>query len=189
MMRAVEGREDYLRLRGSAQQEATVRQVRQGNGNAKLRLLQCNYSCMPNADGTLKGSTTMSTTVGMDVDHIAPKDMAATRDRILAKRDELGLLMLELSARGEGFHLVFRRREGLSQEDNLHWASDLLGGGFRHGGQGSHAGVFYHYGQRRRLAVFGRCPVCERGRPGVAARRCPAAAHTRTSDAHGSGRA
>ncbi|MCQ2273315.1 MAG: hypothetical protein MJZ86_00810 [Bacteroidales bacterium] len=142
MMRAVEGREDYLRLRGSAQQEATVRQVRQGNGNAKLRLLQCNYSCMPNADGTLKGSTTMSTTVGMDVDHIAAEDMAATRDRILAKRDELGLLMLELSARGEGFHLVFRRREGLSQEDNLHWASDLLGVAFDTGAK-DHTRVFF----------------------------------------------
>ncbi|MCQ2258956.1 MAG: hypothetical protein MJZ41_13340, partial [Bacteroidaceae bacterium] len=47
--------------------------------------------------------------------------------RTQVKKEELGLLMLELSARGEGYHLVFRRKTELSQEDNLRWASDLLG--------------------------------------------------------------
>ena len=46
---------------------------------------------------------------------------------MLEKKKELGLLMLEESVRGRGYHLVFRRREGLSQEDNLRWASELLG--------------------------------------------------------------
>ena len=45
----------------------------------------------------------------------------------MAKREELGLLMLEKSARGEGYHLVFRRKAGMSQEENLRWASELLG--------------------------------------------------------------
>lgn len=35
--------------------------------------------------------------------------------------------MLELSARKAGYHVVFRRREELSQEDNLKWASNILG--------------------------------------------------------------
>jgi hypothetical protein len=35
--------------------------------------------------------------------------------------------MLEESARGEGYHLVFTRRPELSQEENLKWASELLG--------------------------------------------------------------
>lgn len=69
----------------------------------------------------------MSNTVGMDVDHIEQEQMTEVRDRILAKKDELGLLMLELSARGAGYHLVFRRRPELTQEENLRWASDLLG--------------------------------------------------------------
>jgi hypothetical protein len=47
--------------------------------------------------------------------------------RILSKQGELGLLMLEESARGKGYHLVFRRQAALSQEQNLKWASDLLG--------------------------------------------------------------
>jgi hypothetical protein len=34
--------------------------------------------------------------------------------------------MLEESARKAGYHLVFRRRAELSQEENLKWASDLL---------------------------------------------------------------
>jgi hypothetical protein len=49
------------------------------------------------------------------------------KECILQKKDELGLLMLEESARGGGYHLVFKRRPELSQEENLKWASDLLG--------------------------------------------------------------
>lgn len=135
-MRPVLSREEYLQLRDSSAQKATLHQVRSGNTHAKMRLLQINYSCLPNDDGSLKGATRMSMTVGMDIDHIEPGQMGEVRDRILAKKDELGLLMLELSARGEGYHLVFRRRflDGIAegqvlanQERNLRWASELLG--------------------------------------------------------------
>ena len=101
--------------------------MREGDEEQKTKLLQMNYSCLPNEDGTLKGSTRMSTSVGMDVDHIAAEEMEAIKERILAKKEELGLLMLERSARGQGFHLVFRRRPELTQEENLRWASELLG--------------------------------------------------------------
>ena len=53
--------------------------------------------------------------------------MTAVKERILQKKDELGLLMLELSARGAGYHLAFRRKLELSQEENLKWASEVLG--------------------------------------------------------------
>ena len=69
----------------------------------------------------------MSNTVGMDIDHIPKDEMQTVRERILSKKDELGLLMLEESARGGGYHLAFKRRPDLSQEANLKWASDLLG--------------------------------------------------------------
>ncbi len=52
--------------------------------------------------------------------------LAKVPEMVLAKKDELGLLMLERSAR-KGYHLVFKRRENLTQEENLQWASDLLG--------------------------------------------------------------
>lgn len=127
MMRPVTNRDEYLQLRDSAKQKNIVDAVRNGDEKSKHRLLQMNYSCMPNEDGSLKGSTRVTTTVGMDVDHIAKEQMQEVKERILAKKDELGLLMLELSARGEGYHLVFKRKAELSQEDNLRWASDLLG--------------------------------------------------------------
>lgn len=135
MMQVVKGREEYLQLRDSSAQKAMVCQVRNGNGNAKMRLLQCNYSCLPNEDGSLKGSTMMTTSVGMDVDlhrddfateEDYQKALAEIPEKVLAKKDELGLLMLERSAT-KGYHLVFKRKAELSQEDNLRWASNLLG--------------------------------------------------------------
>ena len=126
MMRPVLTREEYMKLRDSRKQKAIVKAVREGDEKQKQRLEQMNYSCLPNEDGTLKGSTRMSTTIGMDVDHIAKEEMQAVKERILGKAKELGLLMLEVSARGEGYHLVFKRRPELSQEENLKWASDLL---------------------------------------------------------------
>ena len=126
MMRPVHTREEYMALRNSSEQRQTVAAIRSGNEALKQRLVQMNYSCLPNDDGTLKGSQRMSTTVGMDIDHLSVEEMPAVRDRILGKKDELGLLMLEESARGGGYHLVFVRRPELSQEENLRWASTLI---------------------------------------------------------------
>jgi hypothetical protein len=126
MMRPVHTREEYMALRNGGSQVEYVRRIRAGEERLKPELVQMNYSCLPNDDGTLKGSRRMTTTVGMDIDHLSPEEMPAVRDRILAKKDELGLRMLEESARGFGYHLVFARKPDLSQEQNLKWASDLL---------------------------------------------------------------
>lgn len=67
----------------------------------------------------------------MDID-FHPEDpeyeqkMAAVPEVVLAKKEELGLLMLERSVT-KGYHVVFERRAELSQEENLKWASQLLG--------------------------------------------------------------
>ena len=139
MMRPVPNREEYLSLRNGGFQKENVARIRQGDGALKASLVQMNYSCLPNEDGTLKGSKRMSTTVGMDIDFVAPKElspeekqawlnerMAQVPELVLSKKDELGLQMLERSAT-KGYHLVFSRRPELSQEQNLKWASDLLG--------------------------------------------------------------
>ena len=128
-------REEYLAHRDSAAQRMIMGKVRKGNEKMKGSLVQMVYSCLPNEDGTLKKSKHMSSTIAMDVDHIPAEEMEPTKQRILEKKDELGLLMLEISARGEGYHLVFRRRPELSQEDNLKWASKLLGVKFDSGAQ------------------------------------------------------
>ena len=127
MMRPVHSREEYLALRNGGEQQSILKAVRSGDDSRKASLVQMNYSCLPNDDGTLKGSKRMSTTVGMDIDHLTAEEMPVVRERILTKKDELGLRMLEESARGGGYHLVFKRRAELSQEDNLKWASELLG--------------------------------------------------------------
>jgi hypothetical protein len=127
MMRPVTTRAEYMALRGSNEQQQLMAAIRSGNETLKHRLVQMNYSCLPNADGTLRGSTRMSNTVGMDIDHLKAEEMPAVRDRILAKKDELGLGMLEESARGCGYHLVFTRRPHMSQVENLQWAAQLLG--------------------------------------------------------------
>ena len=126
MMNPVLSKEEYLAIRNGGEQRDRVKRIRQGEEALKHKLVQMNYSCLPNEDGSLKGSTRMSNTVGMDIDHISPEEMQAVRDRILSKKDELGLDMLEESARGLGYHLVFKRRPELSQEENLKWASELL---------------------------------------------------------------
>ena len=126
-MRPIHNREEYLSIRDSEKQRQTLKTVREEDATKKNLLVQMNYSCLPNPDGSLKGSKTMSSTIGMDIDHIAAEEMQDVRERILTKKAELGLLMLEESARGKGYHLVFRRRQELSQEDNLRWASEVLG--------------------------------------------------------------
>jgi hypothetical protein len=126
MMRPVLNRDEYLSLRNGGEQRQLVERIRSGEEGLKHKLVQMNYSCLPNEDGSLKGSTRMSTTVGMDIDHLSKEEMPTVKERILAKKDELGLLMLEESARGGGYHLVFRRRPELTQEENLKWASELL---------------------------------------------------------------
>ena len=139
MMRPVPNREEYLKLRNGGFQQENVARIRQGDEALKSSLVQMNYSCLPNDDGTLKGSKRMSTTVGMDIDFVAPKElsteeqqawlserMARVPELVMNKKDELGLQMFERSAT-KGYHLVFSRRPELSQEQNLKWASDLLG--------------------------------------------------------------
>ena len=127
MMRPVLSREEYVKLRNGGFQVQNVARIRQGDEALKSSLVQMNYSCLPNDDGTLKGSKRASNTVGMDIDHLTSEELPVVRERILSKKDELGLRMLEESARGKGYHLVFQRRPELTQEENLKWASDLLG--------------------------------------------------------------
>ena len=108
-----------------------VRDTEHNRRSDKHHMVQMNYSCLPNADGTLKGATRMSRSVGMDID-FDPKAadyeqrMKSVPEMVLGKKDELGLLMLERSA-NKGYHIAFRRKPELSQEENLRWASQLLG--------------------------------------------------------------
>ena len=155
MMVPVTSEEDYRSLRNSERNLMQLNKVRamyeeyrmmQQNGASadelktfkdekldkeKGKLVQFNYSCIPEADNRLKGSTKQSPWVGMDVDFdpLAPdfeQKMAEAPMKIIGMADQLGLGMLERSA-GKGYHMAFRRRTDLSQEENLKWASELIG--------------------------------------------------------------
>lgn len=144
MMRPVLTAAEYRNLRNSNYQKRLVAGIRKGDTKQKMRLLQMNYSCMATPPSLqkapLKGCKSPSMSVGMDVDFdpSAPdyeEMMEKAPEMVLSKKDELGLLMLERSAR-KGYHLVFRRHfmDGLAegkilenQEINLKWASELLG--------------------------------------------------------------
>ena len=125
---------DGAKLMRPVADEKEYRQLRDSERNKhadKHHMVQMNYSCLPNDDGTLKGSTRISKSVGMDIDFDTKaadyeERMASVPEMVMNKKEELGLLMLERSA-NKGFHIAFRRKPELSQEENLKWASQLLG--------------------------------------------------------------
>ena len=132
MMEAVETEEAYRRYRDSQTQARLMEAIRHPKPEtdvsaAKRKLVQFNYSCLPTKDGGLKGAKRLSKSVGMDIDHLSADEVELVAATAIDKKDELGLLMLERSARGGGLHLVFRRHPEMDQEANLRWASDLLG--------------------------------------------------------------
>src|SRR5574344_892411 len=86
--------------------EKEYRQLRDSERNKhadKHHMVQMNYSCLPNENGALKGSTRISKSVGMDID-FDPKaadyeeKMASVPNLVMSKKEELGLLMMERSA-------------------------------------------------------------------------------------------
>ena len=131
MMEAVATEEAYRRYRDSQAQQRWVETIRHPKPEtdvsaAKRKLVQFNYSCLPTEDGGLKGAKRLSKSVGMDIDHLSADEVNLVAATAIEKKDELGLLMLERSARGGGLHVVFRRHPEMDQEANLRWASDLL---------------------------------------------------------------
>ena len=132
MMEAVATEEAYRRYRDSQAQQRWVETIRHPKPEtdvsaAKRKLVQFNYSCLPTEDGCLKGAKRLSKSVGLDIDHLSVDEVNLVAATAIEKKDELGLLMLERSARGGGLHVVFRRHPEMDQEANLRWASDLLG--------------------------------------------------------------
>ncbi len=132
MMEPVATEEAYRRYRDSQAQQRWVETIRHPKPEtdvsaAKRKLVQFNYSCLPTENGCLKGAKRLSKSVGMDIDHLSADEVNLVAATAIEKKDELGLLMLERSARGGGLHVVFRRHPEMDQEANLRWASDLLG--------------------------------------------------------------
>ena len=145
----IKTRAEYYKLRDADFNRKSAEKARNGETyttrsgerkSYKTILEQFNYSCYPNEDGTLKGTTKPADSVGMDIDLCVPQQLpeGVTKEKwiqdeilnisknILDKKEEIGLLLCERSAT-KGLHIVFRRDVSLNQEGNLKRVSDVLG--------------------------------------------------------------
>ena len=145
----IKTRAEYYKLRDADFNRKSAEKARNGETfttrsgeqkSYKTILEQFNYSCYPNEDGTLKGTTKPADSVGMDIDLCVPEQLpeGVTKEKwiqdeilnisknILDKKEEIGLLLCERSAT-KGLHIVFRRDVSLDQEGNLKRVSDVLG--------------------------------------------------------------
>ena len=139
VLREVKTKKEYFALRDSDYNKKNVMLARQGNDDAKHRLVQFNYSCVPNEDMLLKGIKQPSQFVGMDIDfdpivgdsfktgfNPSVENLQHLEERILSKKAELGIVLVERSVK-KGFHVVFKRDWQKTQEENLMHASEVLG--------------------------------------------------------------
>ena len=117
-------KEEYLQIRDSSTNIANLGMARKGNPYAKRSLVQFNYSCYPNSDGTLKGATKPSKTVAMDIDHV--EDAKGLAQLIKERAEELDIYMIERTAGGNGLHIVFKRTPSMTNEENIKRMADAL---------------------------------------------------------------
>lgn len=131
IMLPVSSRSQYLEARNDKNHLSYLAAARQGNKLAKQKLVQFCYSCYPSADGKLKGAKMPSSTLGVDIDYdkndeYYDEKMEKTPSIILEHADKIGLLMMERSV-NKGYHIVVKRKDGMSQIENLDWLSKELG--------------------------------------------------------------
>ena len=118
--RPVTSEEEYRQLRGTSAQLANLRLARNGNAQAKMRLVQVNYSGHY-PEGVVKGTKLPSKAFGFDIDDTAEFEKVVTMLLDGGKPTELavrlGLLMLEHSV-NQGGHAVFKREMGKTILEN-----------------------------------------------------------------------
>ena len=110
MARPVTTREEYVALRNAPENAKCFYDARGGQQAQKMRQLQFNYNdLLP--DGVLKGCCHPASTFAHDIDCQSAEEQAAIKQRIMEKKDEIGLLELSGSANC-GLHAVCRREKG-----------------------------------------------------------------------------
>ena len=112
----VKDREELLALRNAPENLAHLEKARQGDPSEKMKLVQFAYN-LGFAEGPLKGCKSVGSQFFHDVDCYDTVESEATKELILAKKEEIGLLMLERSVSG-GWHLVCRRLPGTTILEN-----------------------------------------------------------------------
>ena len=103
----VKNRQELMALRNSKENLETLAKARQGDQGAKAGLLQLAYN-LGYTEDVLAGCESQGSFFVHDVDCYDPEKSESTKELILSKKDEIGLMMLEKSPSG-GWHLVCRR--------------------------------------------------------------------------------
>ena len=121
----VKNREDFLSLRNSKKNLDNLAKARKGDEKAKSQLVQFAYNIGVLQSSALAGCKSIGSYFFHDVDCYDAAQSEAMAKQILAKKDEIGLMMLEKSASG-GYHLVCKREPGTSILENQVRVSSIL---------------------------------------------------------------
>ena len=112
----VKNREELMALRNAQKNLGNLSKARQGDEKAKADLLQLAYN-IGHVNGQIAGCNSIGSYFFHDVDCYDEEHSQQTKELILSKKDEIGLMMLEKSASG-GWHLVCRRQQGTTILEN-----------------------------------------------------------------------
>ena len=112
----VKNRKELMALRNSQENLDNLAKARQGDSEAKGRLLQLAYN-IGYVNGQIAGCKSIGSYFFHDVDCYDNEHSERIKSLILEKKDEIGLRMLERSASG-GWHLVCERRRGTTILEN-----------------------------------------------------------------------
>ena len=112
----VKNREALMSLRNAPENLENLAKARQGDHEAKMKLLQLAYN-IGHADGQIAGCNSIGSYFFHDVDCYDSEHSERIKSLVLEKKDEIGLMMLERSASG-GWHLVCKRQPGTTILEN-----------------------------------------------------------------------
>ena len=113
----VKNREDFLALRNTKENLENLAKARKGDEKAKAQLVQFAYNIGVLKSSALAGCKSIGSYFFHDVDCYDAEQSSAMAQQILAKKDEIGLMLLEKSASG-GYHLVCKRQPGATILEN-----------------------------------------------------------------------
>ena len=114
----VKDRQTLMALRNSKENLDLLNKARNGDAEAKGKLLQLAYN-IGHVDGLIAGCKSQGSFFFHDVDcyDSATQTSDEIKNLILSKKDEIGLMMLERSV-GGGWHLVCKREPGKTILEN-----------------------------------------------------------------------
>ena len=116
MAQPINSKEEYFNLRNSAENRSNLAKARQGDEQAKHKLVQIAYNdLMP--DGKVEGACHPSSMFAYDVDCASLDESNRIAKKMLGMKSEIGLLEMSRSAR-YGLHLVLRREMGKTILEN-----------------------------------------------------------------------